>query len=126
MTILAPQTWYQRPQPRVKTREKSNYEVRNIARGDLLCDRAKRRTQDTGDVAHPQKLPDSDEALPTCLRRSHRADMYIRQVAHIDHFQPDTGRTGYPSLQEACDDLCRTDMFGRKHRSEHCARQDSR
>jgi hypothetical protein len=84
---------------------------------------ARRRLRD---LAHPHEVADAEKAFAGRLRREHRANMQVGEVAYVYDLQAEARVHRDAALQQAGDDLRRTITVGTQDGTEDCARQHGR
>jgi NAD-dependent dihydropyrimidine dehydrogenase PreA subunit len=106
-------------QTSVEQRGKPEDQVRDPARRDLVGRAAKAGPQQGRQIGHPRKVPGRDEPLARRLRRGHRADMQVGNVAHIDEAEAQSRQAGYSAGQQAFHDLDGRGKVATEDRPEH-------
>ena len=79
-----------------------------------------------GNVFHPHELVCRDETLAGGRRRRHRADVQIREIAHVDDPEAEPRQTRRSALQQTADHAHRTAVAAHQRRAEHRAGQNRR
>src|SRR5262249_58364049 len=96
---------HERFQVRVKARGESDKPVRQLARGNLSCRVTQVDLKYSSHIEHRQQVTGgSDEALPGSRGMSHRPDVQVSDVAHVDDAEEQTWASWH-SVQQASDQL---------------------
>jgi hypothetical protein len=86
---------------------------------------AKARPQGGGDLVKGDRLVgESEVPLTGRVRRSHRADMHVGGIAHVDHIGPHRRGRPHAAGQHGGDDADGTGVVGVEHQPEDAGRVD--
>ena len=121
---LLPETRRHGRQALVEQRGEAQDEVGNLARRNLAGRSTKAGAQQGRDIGHPGEVPGCDEALTGRLRRDHRCDMQVGDVAHVHDAEAQARQAGHPARQQAFDELDRWGIVPAENRAEHHGRID--
>ena len=107
----------------IEQRHATDQEIGEGPGRDLRGPLAQAVAEDLARLGHPEEFGDRDEALAAGLRRGHRPDLKVGDIAHVDEVEAEPGHARH-AVEQPLDRLERVGEVVVQNRADDGARVD--